>query len=144
MSGWVQPSWWHEHEEGLYSSSSSPHRELPVSSGIPNGNGTPRSDTASPHRHAANGNLSSSPASTPKAQHSRQLTSLQQAVQTVGVAGCWVDPMQSDAKHPPPRYEHAAHLIGHSLYIVGGNCGKLAALLLLLLLLLKLLLPLLW
>lgn len=43
------------------------------------------------------------------------------------MTGSWVDPMQSDAKHPPPRYEHAASLVGHSLYIVGGNCGKLAA-----------------
>ena len=33
--------------------------------------------------------------------------------------------MQPDAKHPPPRYEHAANLVGHSLYIIGGNCGKL-------------------
>ena len=124
---WVQPSWWHEHEEGVHSSSSSPHRELPVSSGIPNGNGTPRSDTASPRHPAVHGNLSSIPADTPKAHHSHQATSLQQAVQDMHMTGAWVNPMQSDAKHPPPRYEHAANLVGHSLYIIGGNCGKLAA-----------------
>ena len=121
----MQPSWWHEHEEGLYSSSSSPHKELPVSSGIPNGNGTPRSDTASPRHPTANGNLSSSPAGTPKARRTQQVTSLQQAVQAIHATGSWVDPMQPDAKHPPPRYEHAANLVGHSLYIIGGNCGKL-------------------
>lgn len=123
----MQPSWWQEHEEGLYSSSSSPHRELPVSSSIPNGDGTPRSDAVSPRHPAANGNLSSSPAGTPKAQHTQQATSLQEAVNAIRVTGSWVNPMQPDAKHPPPRYEHAANLVGQSLYIVGGNCGESVA-----------------
>lgn len=122
----TQPSWWDEYDEGLHSTSSSPHRELPVSSNVPNSNGT-GSDTASPRHPAANGNASSSPAGTPKVQHTQGAMSLQEAVQTRAVTGSWVSPMQPDAKHPPPRYEHAANLIGHSLYIVGGNCGECAA-----------------
>ncbi|KAL3133889.1 hypothetical protein ABBQ32_008347 [Trebouxia sp. C0010 RCD-2024] len=117
------PAWWHEHEDGLYSSSSSPHRELPVSSSIPNGNGTPRSETASPRHAAASGSPTPSPSATPKARHTQQATSLQETLRTVCVTGSWLDPMQPDAKHPPPRYEHAGNLVGHSLYIIGGNCG---------------------
>lgn len=120
----VQPAWWHEHEDGLYSSSSSPHRELPVSSSIPNGNGTPRSETASPRHAAASGSPTPSPSATPKARHTQQATSLQETLRTVCVTGSWLDPMQPDAKHPPPRYEHAGNLVGHSLYIIGGNCGE--------------------
>ena len=120
----VQPSWWDEYEEGLPSSASSPHRELPVSSSIPNSHGTPSSATVSPRHTVANGHERSSPAGTPTAQQTQKVISLQEAVRTLGMTGSWVNAMQPDAKHPPPRYEHAANLIGRSLYIIGGNCGK--------------------
>ena len=120
----MQPTWWNEYEQGSSSPASSPHRELPVSSGIPNSHGTPGSATASPRHPVANGHESLSPAGTPTAQQTQKATSLQEAVQTLGVTGSWVNAMQPDAKHPPPRYEHAANLIGRSLYIIGGNCGE--------------------
>ncbi|KAL0045620.1 hypothetical protein WJX82_011651 [Trebouxia sp. C0006] len=117
------PSWWDEYESGINSSQSSPHRELPVSSSIPESNGTPSSPAASPRRPAANGSSHSEASDTLKAQHKRKATSLSEAIQTVATPGQWASPMQSDSKHPPPRYEHAASLIGHSLYVIGGNCG---------------------
>jgi len=120
----VQPSWWDEYESGINSSQSSPHRELPVSSSIPESNGTPSSPAASPRRPAANGSSHSEASDTLKAQHKRKATSLSEAIQTVATPGQWASPMQSDSKHPPPRYEHAASLVGHSLYVIGGNCGE--------------------
>lgn len=118
------PSWWDEYDAGQHSSQSSPHRELPVSSGIPDSNGTPRSHTASPRHPAANGSSHcDASAGTLEAQPSRTATSLQDAVKTLDVSGQWANPMQPDSKHPPPRYEHAANLVGHSLYVIGGNCG---------------------
>ncbi|KAL0028321.1 hypothetical protein WJX79_010343 [Trebouxia sp. C0005] len=120
------PSWWDEYESEINSSQSSPHRELPVSSSIPESNGTPSSPAASPRRPAANGSSHSEASNlsdTPKAQHKRKATSLSEAIKTVGAPGRWASPMQSDSKHPPPRYEHAASLVGHSLYVIGGNCG---------------------
>ena len=124
----VQPSWWDEYESGINSSQSSPHRELPVSSSIPESNGTPSSPAASPRRPAANGSSHSEASDTLKAQHKRKATSLSEAIQTVATPGQWASPMQSDSKHPPPRYEHAASLVGHSLYVIGGNCGEPAIL----------------
>ncbi|DBA75236.1 hypothetical protein WJX77_011618 [Trebouxia sp. C0004] len=117
------PSWWDEYDSAVNSSQSSPHRELPVSSSIPNSNGTPSSPAASPRRPAANGSLHSETSATLKAQHTQKATSLSEAIQTVAAPGQWASPMQPDSKHPPPRYEHAASLVGHSLYVIGGNCG---------------------
>lgn len=122
----LQPSWWDEYDSGLYSSQSSPHKELPVSSGIPDSNGTP---AASPRYAAANGSShSNAAANSPKSQHAQPATSLSQAVQTLAAPGHWASPMQPGSKHPPPRYEHAANLVGHHLYIIGGNCGELVTL----------------
>ncbi len=124
----MQPSWWDEYDSEINSSQSSPHRELPVSSSIPESNGTPSSPAASPRRPAANGSSHSQASDTLKAQHQRKATSLSEAIQTVATPGQWASPMQSDSKHPPPRYEHAASLVGHSLYVIGGNCGEPAIL----------------
>ncbi len=124
----MQPSWWDEYESELNSAQSSPHRELPVSSSIPDSNGTPSSPAASPRRPAANGSSHSEASDTLKAQHKQKATSLSEAIQRVAALGQWASPMQSDSKHPPPRYEHAASLVGHSLYVIGGNCGEPAIL----------------
>eukprot|EP00891_Asterochloris_glomerata_P009781 jgi/Astpho2/9781/gw1.00149.44.1_t len=37
--------------------------------------------------------------------------------------GQWVQPQMRGDRIPVPRYEHACALIGHSMYVVGGNCG---------------------
>lgn len=38
--------------------------------------------------------------------------------------GQWVQPQMRGDRIPVPRYEHACALIGHSMYVVGGNCGE--------------------
>ena len=124
---WLQPSWWDEYDAGMSSSQSSPHRELPVSSSIPDSNGTASSPAASPRRAAANGRSHSDDTDSPKAQHTQKATSLSSAVQRLVAPGQWVNPIQANSKHPPPRYEHAACLVGRNLYVIGGNCGKPAA-----------------
>lgn len=117
------PSWWDEYDAGMSSSQSSPHRELPVSSSIPDSNGTASSPAASPRRAAANGRSHRDDTDSPKAQHTQKATSLSNAVQRLVAPGQWVSPIQSNSKHPPPRYEHAASLVGRNLYVIGGNCG---------------------
>ena len=38
--------------------------------------------------------------------------------------GQWGQPQMRGDRIPVPRYEHACALIGHSMYVVGGNCGE--------------------
>ena len=38
--------------------------------------------------------------------------------------GQWVQPQMRGDRIPVPRYEHACALKGHSMYVVGGNCGE--------------------
>ena len=122
----MQPAWWDEYEAGSHSPESSPTRELPVSSSVPDSSSTPRSHAASPHQPAANGNVHShTAAESSKAQPPQSAVSLTDAVRTLAASGQWVSPVQSDRKRPPPRYEHAAAIVGHHLYIIGGNCGEL-------------------
>lgn len=47
------------------------------------------------------------------------------SVAEVVVEGSWVSPYISSDKRPPPRYEHAAAIIGAELFVVGGNYGAL-------------------
>ncbi|KAK9814161.1 hypothetical protein WJX72_001384 [[Myrmecia] bisecta] len=47
----------------------------------------------------------------------------QQALQDTPQGETWFTPRVNGSKRPPPRYEHAVAAIGHSMYVVGGNCG---------------------
>ena len=94
---------------------------------MPDSSSTPRSHAASPRHPAANGDAHShTAAESSKAQSPQSAVSLTDAVKTLAASGQWVSPVQSDRKRPPPRYEHAAAIVGHHLYIIGGNCGELA------------------
>lgn len=48
------------------------------------------------------------------------------SVAEVVVEGSWVSPYISSDKRPPPRYEHATALIGNELFVIGGNYGAAA------------------
>jgi hypothetical protein len=91
-----------------------------------------QADPAAPH--AANGTAAAAPpsaaadadaapaAALPPPPAARALPRSRSVTEVV-VEGSWVSPYISSDKRPPPRYEHAAAMVGSELFIIGGNYG---------------------
>ena len=117
----LQPTWWDESDTKNDSSSKHAQTELPVSSNAPHG-GDDLSSTK--HDAKAGQQPSTSSASDPAPQAAPSPASLQDVVASLQTSGPWTDCTGSSSKRPPPRYEHAAAIVGRQLFIVGGNCGN--------------------
>lgn len=120
----MQSSWWDIHESTQSSPRQNTQTELPVSSSIPSSN----NETSS--KQHTNGNLTSGgkdkPTSAATAAEPAS-KSLQEFASAMQASGPWTELTASGNKRPPPRYEHAANVVGRTLYIVGGNCSKSSA-----------------
>ena len=116
----MQPSWWDIHENTQSSPRQNTQTELPVSSSIPSSNNGTSSEQHTDGQKASGGKdkQASATAAEPAAKSLQDFTSAMQA------SGPWTDLTASGNKRPPPRYEHAANIVGRTLYIVGGNCSK--------------------
>lgn len=113
----MQPTWWDMYVSKDDSSQQNAQAELPVSSSIPNSNDGTK-------QQFSNSQQPSSKDSQASAKAAPQAKSLQKFASAMQASSPWIDPTAAGSKRPPSRYEHAAQIVGRTLFVIGGNCSK--------------------